>query len=147
MKITQTILFIDFLGANYELTNEDIDHCKDAICQADLVMIHMGPAIMDVATHMIELANECHTPVLVTPSVMTADVPLHFWKKVDYLAMNLAQAAAISCLSGENAKTARISASILSNQVRQGRRCTHGRSRSVGCGKRYYESYGHLFFW
>lgn len=112
--------FIDFLGANYELTNEDIDHCKDAICQADLVMIHMGPAIMDVATHMIELANECHTPVLVTPSVMTADVPLHFWKKVDYLAMNLAQAAAISCLSGENAKTARISASILSNQVRQG---------------------------
>ncbi len=76
-------------------------------------MIHMGPAIMDVATHMIELANECHTPVLVTPSVMTADVPLHFWKKVDYLAMNLAQAAAISCLSGENAKTARISASIL----------------------------------
>lgn len=111
--------FIDFLGANYELTNQDIDRCEDAIRQADLVMIHMGPAIMEVATRMIELANRCRTPVLVTPSVLTANVPLQFWRKVDYLAMNLAQAAAICGLSGENAKTARISASILSNQVRR----------------------------
>ena len=61
--------FIDFLGANYELTNQDIDRCRDAVAQADLVMIHMGPSIMEVATHLIELANQCQTPVLVTPSV------------------------------------------------------------------------------
>ena len=105
--------FIDFLGANYELTNQDIDR------QADLVMIHMGPSIMEVATHLVELANQCQTPVLVTPSVLSSNISLDFWKNVDYLAMNLAQASALCGLKGENAKTARISASILSGKVRR----------------------------
>ena len=111
--------FIDFLGANYELTNQDIDRCRDAVAQADLVMIHMGPSIMEVATHLIELANQCQTPVLVTPSVLSSNISLSFWKNVDYLAMNLAQASALCGLKGENAKTARISASILSGKVRR----------------------------
>lgn len=111
--------FIDFLGANYELTNQDIDRCRDAVAQADLVMIHMGPSIMEVATHLVELANQCQTPVLVTPSVLSSNISLDFWKKVDYLAMNLAQASALCGLKGENAKTARISASILSGKVRR----------------------------
>ena len=81
--------FIDFLGANYELTNQDIDRCRDAVAQADLVMIHMGPSIMEVATHLIELANQCQTPVLVTPSVLSSNISLNFWKNVDYLAMRL----------------------------------------------------------
>ena len=112
--------FIDFLGANYELTDQDVDRCREAVAKADLIMVHMGPSIMEAAIHLIELANQCHTPVLVTPSVLTSDISLDFWSNIDYLAMNLAQAAAFCGLKrGENAKTARISASILSGKVRR----------------------------
>lgn len=55
-------VFIDFLGANFQLTNEDIDQCLSAVEQAKLVIIHMGPAAMDVATHMIELGRPVSHP-------------------------------------------------------------------------------------
>ncbi|MEI3140218.1 MAG: PfkB family carbohydrate kinase [Lawsonibacter sp.] len=111
-------VFIDFLGANFQLTNEDIDQCLSAVEQAKLVIIHMGPAAMDVATHMIELADRCHTPVLVNPTAY-ADIPDHLWEKVDYLVLNMSQAAGLCGLKEENSKTARIAASTFGGRVRK----------------------------
>lgn len=111
-------VFIDFLGANYELCRADIDLCSGAISQAELVMIHMGPAVMDVSSYMVEVANQCQTPVLVNPAIYS-DIPVHLWEKVDYLVMNMAQAAALCGLKGENVKTARIAAGMLSGRVKK----------------------------
>lgn len=111
-------VFIDFLGANFKLSNGDIDQCRQCIQQARLVMIHMGPAAMGVSTYMVEVANQCRTPVLVNPAIYS-EVPEHLWEKVDYLVMNLAQAAALCGLKGENVKIARIAASMLSGKVRR----------------------------
>jgi len=111
-------VFIDFLGANYKLCQADIDQCSGAISTAKLVMIHMGPAVMDVSTYMVEVANQCRTPVLVNPAIYS-DIPEHLWEKVDYLVMNMAQAAALCELKGENMKTARIAASMLSGRVKK----------------------------
>lgn len=111
-------VFIDFLGANFKLCRQDIEQCRDAITQAELVMIHMGPAAMDVSTHMVEVANQCRTPVLVNPAIYS-DIPEHLWEKVDYLVMNMAQAAALCGLKGETVKTSRIAAGMLSGKVKR----------------------------
>lgn len=109
---------IDFLGTNFQITDEDIDQCRDAIQQAKLVMIYMGPAVMEVSAHMVEAANQSHTPVLLTPTMFT-DIQQGLWQKVDYLVMNLTQAAELCGLTEETAKTARIAAGMLSGQVRR----------------------------
>lgn len=110
--------FIDFLGANYKLTAEDIDCCRNVIQAAELVMIHMGPAMMDVAYHVVDIANECHVPILVCPS-MSIKIPRQFWEGVDYLVLNLSQASAICDLSDETVRSGRIAASLLSSVVRK----------------------------
>ena len=111
-------VFIDFLGANFKMNRADIERCRQAIAQARLVMIHMGQTSMEVSTHMIEIANQCRTPVLVNPAIYS-DIPEHLWEKVDYLVMNMAQAAALCGLKGETVKTSRIAASMLSGKVKR----------------------------
>lgn len=110
-------VFIDFLGSNFKLDRRDIDSCKDAVADSSLVMIHMGPSSMDVSAYMAETANRCHTRVLVTPNV-TASVPDALWENVDYLVMNIPQAAALCGLKDESPKTARIAAGMMSERVR-----------------------------
>lgn len=109
---------IDFLGTNFKITNEDIDQCRSAIQRAKLVMIYMGPAVIEVAAHMVEVANQSRTPVLLTPTVFTG-LQEGLWQKVDYLVMNLTQAADLCGLPEENTKTARIAAGMLSGQVKK----------------------------
>lgn len=112
------IVSIDFLGTNFKMANGDIDRCRETIENAELVMIHMGPAVMEVSAYMVEVANQTHTPVLLTP-IYQSDIQKDLWQKVDYLVMNMAQAASLCGLKGENAKTARIAASMLAGQVRK----------------------------
>ncbi|QAT50049.1 hypothetical protein EQM14_09855 [Caproiciproducens sp. NJN-50] len=111
-------IFIDFLGANYKLTKEDIDLCCHVIQTAELVMIHMGPAMIDVAYHVVDMANEYHVPVLVCPS-MSIKIPQQFLEKVDYLVLNLSQASSICGLNDETVRSGRIAASLLSSIVRK----------------------------
>lgn len=109
---------IDFLGANFKMTNEDVDQCRQAVRQAELVMIYMGPAVMEVSAYMVETANQSRTPVLLTPSAFTS-IQDGIWEKVDYLVMNLGQAAELCGLQEESVKTARIAAGMLAGQVRR----------------------------
>lgn len=114
----QDNVFIDFLGSNFKLTKQDIDQCREVITQAELSMIHMSPAAMDVFMYMVEVSNQCGTQVLLTPSA-SLEIPWELLGRVDYLVMNMAQAASLCNLKGENAKTARIAASMLSGRVKK----------------------------
>ena len=109
---------IDFLGTNFQITKQDIDQCREAIQQAKLVMIYMGPAMMEASAHMVEVANQSRTPVLLTPTLFTG-IQTGLWQKVDYLVMNLTQAADLCGLTEESVRTARIAAGMLSGQVRK----------------------------
>lgn len=110
-------IFIDFLGTNFKLEKDDIERCRPELSRASLAMIHMGPAAMEVSSHMVKLANECHIPVLVNPASYSK-IPDDFWSEVDYLVMNMPQASGLCGLKGENVKTARIAAGMLSGRVR-----------------------------
>ena len=67
---------------------------------------------------MVEVANQSRTPVLLTPTLFTG-IQTGLWQKVDYLVMNLTQAADLCGLTEESVRTARIAAGMLSGQVRK----------------------------
>ena len=111
-------VFIDFLGSNFKMARQDIDRCKDAIAAASLVMLHVGPSAAETAAYMIETAKRCCTSILVTPSI-SASVPDSLWQDVDYLVLNIPQAATLCGLKDESPKSARIVAGMMSEYVRK----------------------------
>ncbi len=114
----QDNVFLDFLGANFQLTAQDVDRCAHCLAEADLLAVHLGAVNMAAGTRAVELAHQLGTQVLVTPDASTK-IPDVLWDRVDYLVMNMGQAAALCGLRGETPKTARIAAGLMSGRVRR----------------------------
>lgn len=110
--------YIDFLGANYDMTPEDIDTFEPYIEKCRMVVIHLGFSTYPAALRLIELANKYGKTVVVNPSSST-DMKENLLKKIDYLVLNYAKASSLLDMAIDNLKGARVAANLLLNQIKK----------------------------
>lgn len=110
--------YIDFLGANYQMTPEDIDSFEPYIKECRMVVIHLGFSTYSAALRLIELAHKYDKTVVVNPSSST-DMEETLLRKTDYLILNYAKASSILDMPVDNLKGARVAANLLLNQIRK----------------------------
>lgn len=110
--------YIDFLGANYQMTPEDIDSFESYIKECKMVVIHLGFSTYGAALRLIELANKYGKTVVVNPSSST-DMEEALLKQIDYLVLNYAKASSLLNMAIDNLKGARVAANLLLNQIKK----------------------------
>ena len=89
-------------GANAALTPADVDRAKDAIADADVVVLQLEiPA--ETVNHTIELANELGVRIVLNPAPLR-HIPTQVLGKVDVVVPNQHEAAGLLGRVGEGAE-------------------------------------------
>ena len=110
-------IYLDFLGANYSLSETDIDANREYIKACKMATVHMGVTTLNAAARLFTIAEEYGTPVVAYPSSIPVPKDIYY-KKIDYLVTTFADAESLCSFPVTNLKGARLAAALLVNYVR-----------------------------
>lgn len=110
-------MYVDFLGANYGLTAEDMESCSERIGASSLVVTHMDRSCLAASRRLVQLANERGVPTIVYPSPLTlSDLE---GLDIDYLILTFSNVQDLCGFPVSNVKSARLATNALSKCARK----------------------------